>query len=138
MFLLPGNYSRPFSCHSNQQAHFHLLCVLADLPGQNCPCGPEGLGETQPAASELQGLHPRAAHLPGKRWDTQLAVAVENVCLLTGESCSFVFPDLLIPDKANVFYAMSTTANFDFVLHQTLKGQKKPLSAVSSLGRYTK
>lgn len=46
--------------------------------------------------------------------------------------------DLLIPDKANVFYAMSTTANFDFVLHQTPKGQKKPLTAVSSLGRYVK
>ncbi|XP_035511467.1 ral guanine nucleotide dissociation stimulator-like 1 isoform X2 [Morone saxatilis] len=46
--------------------------------------------------------------------------------------------ELLIPDKANVFYAMSTTANFDFVLRQFSKGQKKPLRATSSLGRYTK
>ncbi|XP_045925644.1 ral guanine nucleotide dissociation stimulator-like 1 [Micropterus dolomieu] len=45
---------------------------------------------------------------------------------------------LLIPDKANVFYAMSTTANFDFVLRQLPKGQKKPLGATSSLGRYAK
>ncbi|XP_044038504.1 ral guanine nucleotide dissociation stimulator-like 1 isoform X2 [Siniperca chuatsi] len=46
--------------------------------------------------------------------------------------------ELLIPDKANVFYAMSTTANFDFVLRKFPKGQKKPLTATSSLGRYTK
>ncbi|XP_061605779.1 ral guanine nucleotide dissociation stimulator-like 1 [Phyllopteryx taeniolatus] len=46
--------------------------------------------------------------------------------------------ELLIPDKANVFYAMSTTANFDFVLRRFHKGQKKPLRATSSLGRYTK
>ncbi|XP_023129230.2 ral guanine nucleotide dissociation stimulator-like 1 [Amphiprion ocellaris] len=46
--------------------------------------------------------------------------------------------ELLIPDKANVFYAMSTTANFDFVLRKYHKGQKKPLRATSSLGRFTK
>ncbi|XP_034055878.1 ral guanine nucleotide dissociation stimulator-like 1 isoform X1 [Gymnodraco acuticeps] len=46
--------------------------------------------------------------------------------------------ELLIPDKANVFYAMSTTANFDFVLRQYPKGQKKPLRATCSLGRNTK
>ncbi|XP_054463012.1 ral guanine nucleotide dissociation stimulator-like 1 isoform X2 [Anoplopoma fimbria] len=46
--------------------------------------------------------------------------------------------ELLIPDKANVFYAMSTVANFDFVLRQFPKGQRKPLRATSSLGRYTK
>ncbi|XP_042370434.1 uncharacterized protein LOC121964287 [Plectropomus leopardus] len=46
--------------------------------------------------------------------------------------------DLLMPDKANVFYAMSTTANFDFVLRQFPKGQKKPLRATMSLGRFTK
>jgi len=50
----------------------------------------------------------------------------------------FVFPELLIPDKANVFYAMSTGSNFDFVLRQFPKGQKKPLGGTSSLGRYTK
>ncbi|KAK2833908.1 hypothetical protein Q5P01_017797 [Channa striata] len=46
--------------------------------------------------------------------------------------------ELLIPEKANVFYAMSTTANFDFVLRQFPKGQKKPLRATCSLGRCTK
>lgn len=46
--------------------------------------------------------------------------------------------ELLIPDKANVFYAMSTTANFDFVLRKYEQDQKKPLSATRSLGRYTK
>ncbi|XP_056143782.1 ral guanine nucleotide dissociation stimulator-like 1 [Lampris incognitus] len=46
--------------------------------------------------------------------------------------------ELLIPDKANVFYAMSTSANFDFVLRQLSKGKKKPLKATSSRGRYTK
>ncbi|KAF1379082.1 hypothetical protein PFLUV_G00172350 [Perca fluviatilis] len=46
--------------------------------------------------------------------------------------------ELLIPDKANVFYAMSTTANFDFILRQFPAGQKKPLRPTSSLGRYTK
>ncbi|XP_041720345.2 ral guanine nucleotide dissociation stimulator-like 1 [Coregonus clupeaformis] len=46
--------------------------------------------------------------------------------------------ELLIPDKANVFYAMSTSANFDFVLRQCPKGQKKPLCATSSLGCYSK
>ncbi|XP_068193722.1 ral guanine nucleotide dissociation stimulator-like 1 [Antennarius striatus] len=46
--------------------------------------------------------------------------------------------ELLIPDKANVFYAMSTMANFDFVLRKSCHGQKKPLRATSSLGRYTK
>lgn len=45
--------------------------------------------------------------------------------------------ELLIPDKANVFYAMSTTANFDFVLRKYEKDQRKPLRATSSLGRYT-
>ncbi|XP_068605942.1 ral guanine nucleotide dissociation stimulator-like 1 [Brachionichthys hirsutus] len=46
--------------------------------------------------------------------------------------------ELLIPDKANVFYAMSTMANFDFVLRKTSQGQKKPLRATSSLGQDTK
>ncbi|CAL1588642.1 unnamed protein product [Knipowitschia caucasica] len=46
--------------------------------------------------------------------------------------------ELLIPDKANVFYAMSTTANFDFILRKYEQDQKKLLSATRSLGRYTK
>ncbi|XP_029945414.1 ral guanine nucleotide dissociation stimulator-like 1 [Salarias fasciatus] len=46
--------------------------------------------------------------------------------------------ELLIPDKANVFYAMSTTANYDFVLRQYHRNQKKPLRGTASLGRFTK
>ncbi|KAF6720584.1 Ral guanine nucleotide dissociation stimulator-like 1 [Oryzias melastigma] len=46
--------------------------------------------------------------------------------------------ELVIPDKANVFYAMSTTANFDFVLRQQRKGQKKVLRASASLSRLVK
>lgn len=33
----------------------------------------------------------------------------------------FFISELLIPDKANVFYAMCTTANYDFVLRQLYK-----------------
>ncbi|XP_038146330.1 ral guanine nucleotide dissociation stimulator-like 1 [Cyprinodon tularosa] len=46
--------------------------------------------------------------------------------------------ELLIPDKANVFYAMSTTSNFDFILRNHSKRQKKPLRPTASLGRFTK
>ncbi|XP_059903405.1 ral guanine nucleotide dissociation stimulator-like 1 [Gadus macrocephalus] len=34
--------------------------------------------------------------------------------------------ELLIPEKANVFYAMSTTANYDFVLRQRWKTPSRP------------
>ncbi|TSK87520.1 Choline transporter-like protein 2 [Bagarius yarrelli] len=48
--------------------------------------------------------------------------------------------ELIIPDKANVFYAMSTSANYDFVLRRCSKGQRKQLgrSASMSAGRSTK
>ncbi|KAK7175297.1 hypothetical protein R3I93_002257 [Phoxinus phoxinus] len=48
--------------------------------------------------------------------------------------------ELHIPEKANVFYAMSTSANYDFVLRQCPKGQRKQLirSASLSSGRATK
>ncbi|KAM9393208.1 ral guanine nucleotide dissociation stimulator-like 1 [Pholidichthys leucotaenia] len=46
--------------------------------------------------------------------------------------------EFVIPDKANVFYAMSTMANFDFVLRQHHRGQKKQLRATASLGRFLK
>ncbi|XP_026180238.1 ral guanine nucleotide dissociation stimulator-like 1 [Mastacembelus armatus] len=46
--------------------------------------------------------------------------------------------ELLMPEKGNVFYAMCTTANFNFVLRHVPKGRKKPLKPTSSLGRYTK
>ncbi|KAK1799255.1 hypothetical protein P4O66_007495, partial [Electrophorus voltai] len=41
--------------------------------------------------------------------------------------------ELIIPDKANVYYAMSTSANYDFVLRQCSKSQKKQLSRSVSL-----
>ncbi|XP_051995445.1 ral guanine nucleotide dissociation stimulator-like 1 isoform X2 [Xyrauchen texanus] len=48
--------------------------------------------------------------------------------------------ELHIPEKANVFYAMSTSANYDFVLRRCLKGQRKQLirSVSLSSGRATK
>lgn len=46
--------------------------------------------------------------------------------------------ELLVPDKANVFYGMSTAANFDFVLRLCRKGQKKPLRPTASLGRFSR
>lgn len=48
--------------------------------------------------------------------------------------------ELHIPDKANVFYAMSTSANYDFVLRRCPKGQRKQLirSVSLSSGRATK
>ncbi|XP_076844849.1 ral guanine nucleotide dissociation stimulator-like 3b [Brachyhypopomus gauderio] len=41
--------------------------------------------------------------------------------------------ELIIPDKANVYYAMSTSANYDFVLRRCSKGQRKQLSRSVSL-----
>ncbi|XP_036445365.1 ral guanine nucleotide dissociation stimulator-like 1 isoform X1 [Colossoma macropomum] len=48
--------------------------------------------------------------------------------------------ELLIPDKANVYYAMSTSANYDFVLRHYPKGQRKQLtrSVSMSAGRCSK
>ncbi|XP_066498139.1 ral guanine nucleotide dissociation stimulator-like 1 isoform X2 [Hoplias malabaricus] len=48
--------------------------------------------------------------------------------------------ELLIPDKANVYYAMSTSANYDFVLRPCPKGHRKQLTRSVSLsaGRSTK
>lgn len=48
--------------------------------------------------------------------------------------------ELVIPDKANVFYAMSTSANYDFVLRQYAKGHRKQLarSVSMSAGRCSK
>lgn len=75
-FSIIRNYSRPFLCYLKQQPYFYFFCFIAHLPGQNCPCDPEGFGETQPSASKLQGLHPCAAHLPGKRWVTKVTVTL--------------------------------------------------------------
>ncbi|XP_073704985.1 ral guanine nucleotide dissociation stimulator-like 1 [Garra rufa] len=48
--------------------------------------------------------------------------------------------ELHIPEKANVYYAMSTSANYDFVLRRCSKGQRKQLirSVSLSSGRATK
>ncbi|XP_059414860.1 ral guanine nucleotide dissociation stimulator-like 1 [Carassius carassius] len=48
--------------------------------------------------------------------------------------------ELHIPEKANVYYAMSTSANYDFVLRRCPKGQRKQLIRSISLfsGRATK
>ncbi|XP_062840982.1 ral guanine nucleotide dissociation stimulator-like 1 [Trichomycterus rosablanca] len=48
--------------------------------------------------------------------------------------------ELVMPDKANVYYAMSTSANYDFVLRRCPKGQRKQLarSVSMSAGRSTK
>lgn len=65
---------------------------------------------------------------------------LENMSLQDFTLTQVISPEreLLIPDKANVFYAMSTTANYDFVLRQYQKSQKKPLRGTASLGRFTK
>lgn len=42
--------------------------------------------------------------------------------------------ELQIPDKANVFYAMSTSANYDFVLRQRWRGHSKHFASSSSPG----
>ena len=43
-----------------------------------------------------------------------------------------------IPDKANVFYAMCTTANYDFVLRQRWKIHSRHLGSSSSPGAQPK
>ncbi|KAG7491598.1 hypothetical protein MATL_G00005350 [Megalops atlanticus] len=45
--------------------------------------------------------------------------------------------ELRIPDKANVFYAMSTSANYDFILRRRWKSHRRPLGSSSSLGSLT-
>nr|XP_046260482.1 ral guanine nucleotide dissociation stimulator-like 1 isoform X2 [Scatophagus argus] len=46
--------------------------------------------------------------------------------------------ELQIPDKANVFYAMNTSANYDFVLHQRWRSHMKHLSSSFSPGAQPK
>ncbi|XP_008278153.1 ral guanine nucleotide dissociation stimulator-like 1 [Stegastes partitus] len=46
--------------------------------------------------------------------------------------------ELQIPDKANVFYAMCTTANYDFVLRQRWKSHGRHFGSSSSLGAQPK
>ncbi|XP_045904019.1 ral guanine nucleotide dissociation stimulator-like 1 isoform X1 [Micropterus dolomieu] len=46
--------------------------------------------------------------------------------------------ELQIPDKANVFYAMSTSANYDFVLHQRWRSHGRNLGSFSSPGAQPK
>lgn len=119
---------------------FHFV---VDQPGQNSTCDSEGTGEASPWAHELAGLHSDAGHLPGTRSGTKMTqhsggIENEHRTLVDVSFSVFLLLELLIPNKANVFYAMSTTANFDFVLRQSPNGQKKPLTATSSLGLFTK
>lgn len=46
--------------------------------------------------------------------------------------------ELLIPDKANVFYAMCTSANYDFVLRHCPKAHSRHPLSTSSLGSLTR
>lgn len=46
--------------------------------------------------------------------------------------------ELQIPDKANVFYAMCTTANYDFVLRQRWRSHRRHFGSSSSLGAQQK
>lgn len=46
--------------------------------------------------------------------------------------------ELQIPDKANVFYAMSTSANYDFVLRQRWRTHRRHLGSSSSPGAQPK
>lgn len=46
--------------------------------------------------------------------------------------------ELQIPDKANVFYAMCTTANYDFVLRQRWRSHRRHFGSSSSLGAQPK
>lgn len=133
-----------FMCNTTR----YSLFFIADQPGQNCTGDPEGIGETSPWAHDLAGLHPDTGHLSEQRSEENSFI--KKNCL-TGDRKEnalltvillllflFIFPEFLIPDKANVFYAMSTTANFDFVLRHKHKSQKKPLRATASLGQFTK
>ncbi|KAJ8363431.1 hypothetical protein SKAU_G00122620 [Synaphobranchus kaupii] len=45
--------------------------------------------------------------------------------------------ELRIPEKSNVFYAMSTSANYDFVLRRKWRSHCRPLGSSSSLGSLT-
>ncbi|KAG5832840.1 hypothetical protein ANANG_G00295470 [Anguilla anguilla] len=45
--------------------------------------------------------------------------------------------ELLIPDKANVFYAMCTTANYDFILRQRRNCRRKAFDYTATLGPLT-
>ncbi|XP_048870097.1 ral guanine nucleotide dissociation stimulator-like 1 isoform X1 [Brienomyrus brachyistius] len=45
--------------------------------------------------------------------------------------------ELCIPDKANVFYAMSTSANYDFILRRRWKSHLRPLEGAYSSGSLT-
>ncbi|XP_034753844.1 ral guanine nucleotide dissociation stimulator-like 1 isoform X2 [Etheostoma cragini] len=70
---------------------------------------------------------------------------MEDVCCRDYSLCQMLNngKELQIPDKANVFYAMCTSANYDFVLRQRWRSHRRYLGSSSSLGaqprgRYTR
>lgn len=126
-----------------------VLSSPVNQPGKNCSGDSEGSGQASPWAHERPGFHSDAGHLAGKR--SELVKSVKIKALNGGKLIEYIcnnpsfmlfffclFSELLVPDKANVFYAMSTTANFDFVLRHHHKCQKKALRPTRSLGRFTK
>ncbi|XP_032383216.1 ral guanine nucleotide dissociation stimulator-like 1 isoform X2 [Etheostoma spectabile] len=70
---------------------------------------------------------------------------MDDVCCRDYSLCQMLNngKELQIPDKANVFYAMCTSANYDFVLRQRWRSHRRHLGSSSSLGapprgRYTR
>uniref|UniRef100_A0A8C9YC06 Ral guanine nucleotide dissociation stimulator-like 3a n=1 Tax=Sander lucioperca TaxID=283035 RepID=A0A8C9YC06_SANLU len=70
---------------------------------------------------------------------------MEDVCPRDYNLCQMLNngKELQIPDKANVFYAMCTSANYDFVLRQRWRSHRRHLGSSSSPGaqprsRYTR
>ncbi|KAG5853858.1 hypothetical protein ANANG_G00031050 [Anguilla anguilla] len=84
---------------------------ITDQPGQDRAGDPEGPGEAQPGGERCQ--------------DFTLSQVLSRD------------RELRIPEKANVFYAMSTSANYDFILRQKWRGNCRPLGSSSSLGSLT-
>ncbi|TDH16471.1 hypothetical protein EPR50_G00019780 [Perca flavescens] len=62
---------------------------------------------------------------------------MEDVCPYDYNLCQMLNnhgKELQIPDKANVFYAMCTSANYDFVLRQRWRSHRRHLGSSSSPG----
>lgn len=115
--------------------------------GQDAGCHQEGHDQTQLRAGEDGGIRTDAKNLWRQRWGVTLQTAFGSVftsafCLLTNvaDYCcwlllsllpahftSLVSVELRIPDNANVFYAMNSTANYDFVLKK--RGLGRPARA---------
>lgn len=62
-----------------------------------------------------------------KPWHSNFNVSHLRADSLLSPRCSLVSAELRIPDNANVFYAMNSTANYDFVLKK--RGLGRPVRA---------